>query len=612
MRKIILLASILLSLFVSANILWAGENGWNAADDIARLAREVPSIQAFETEGVVWMNSYNYFLLADGTMRKEHRYLLFLDDESDTDLDFNVIQYPMEDGASLEIVEASWFAPSGPSGPVKRGTLPVEEYEKNGIKCTFVRFPPEAMGNVVAVSSVATFPMRYYMDDALSLADRLPIWEQSVNVFLPEGMDIYWEGAGVRAPQRSRDSGVERITWNVLNQPAWKDRSIVEETRPMLLFSLQRGLISHLKNYSVMEAAFKAPAMPQTILSLKGNPSKAGEAIHKYMGERALTIEGFSPEGVRPREHILQADSWTKWERTLIAGKWLGELGYGVKVFWTQKLPINQLGPSSSALWNEPVLQITQSGAKDIFYQAGQIADFGKLTPSLYGAQVYRSEGTDIERLVLPKGSASEHSLLQTWKLSMKEDGTAEGTLDLTVSGAWVDVLGLGRTPEIEGLASQILQKIYFPVPGLQMEAKTLKALGAGYRITFDVNASIGIVSGGDTLMRLPSAAPVCFDEIPTDGRRFSFKFPFMIDRNVIIFTPRGYKPIMLPPKTEMSDSNLSLEETVAHWVPKRRVDCSSKWIVKTTVIDELSSQKIVGQLRSVLGWSQTNIPFRK
>ena len=585
----------------------AAEKPWDAAADVARLAREVPSIRAFEAEGIVWMDTFDYSLLADGTMRKERRYLLLLD--ADSEIGTHIIQYPLDDGASVEIAEASWFN----SGDASRGgSLAVEEYDRDGIRCAIVRFPEESRGGVIAVSSVTTYPMRYYMDDVLPLAGHLPIWEEEVRVTVPEDMDIYWEGVGVRTPQRSRENGTERITWNILNQPVWRTNWLVEEQRPMLLFSLQRGLISHLKGLGTTEAAFRAPAVPSVVQSAGGNLPKAGEAIHRYLADRVLTIEGLAPEGIRAREFIANADKWTSWERTLIAGKWLQELGFDVKVFWCQKLPVNQLGPSSSELWKEPVLRIAQTGGKDIFYHSGQSVDFGKLSPALSGLAVYRSNTTEVERLMLPKGSASEHVLHQTWKLSMDENGIAEGTLELSASGAWVDALALGRTPEKDGLAARAQESIHFPMAGLRLEPQDVRTNANGYRITFGVTSKMGISSGGDILMHMPAAVPACFDEIPTEAAKYTFKFPFLLERNVIISTPAGYRPMMLPAKSETGDSKALFEDSYAHWPKRTRIESSSKWTLRTTTIDEYFSQRIAEQLAAVRRWPQTSIPLRK
>ena len=605
-HKVPYIALLLTMLWTTAAV--AAERAWDAAADVARLSREVPSIQAFGTEGIVWLDAYNYSLLADGTMRKENRYLMLLDEDSA--IEAHTIQYPLDEGASIEITGASWFNPSDGS---LGGSLPIEELDTDGIRAAVIRFPAETRGKVVAIASVTAYPMRYYMDDVLPMSGPLPVWEQEVNVIVPEGMDVYWEGVGVRAPERSSESGSERITWSILNQPAWQASGLVEEQAPMLLFSLQRGLVSHLKNLGTAEASFRAPAVPQAILSQRGNLSRAGELIHKYLAERVLTAEGLTPVGIRSREYVAQSDRWTDWERTLIAGKWFQELGWDVKVFWCQKMPINQLGPSSSELWSEPLLQITQPGGKDVFYQAGQATDFGKLAPALYGLAVYRSTNTEIERLVLPRGSASEHTLTQTWKMSMDSGGMAEGTLELTVTGAWMDALGLGRTPTVEGLTQERVQAgIRFPIPGLRLEAQSVKILGSGYRVTFGVNASMGIVSGGDILMQMPAAIPVCFDEIPTEEARYSFKFPFLLERNAILTTPSGYKPMMLPAKNETGDSKAQFEESMAHWPKKSRIESSSKWTVRTTLIDEYFSHRIADQLAAVRRWAQTSIPLRK
>jgi hypothetical protein len=495
-----------------------------------------------------------------------------------------------------------------------RGDLVSKIVDEAGVRYLQVFIPDEAKRHVVAIAYTATSPMRYYLDDVLTLSGNLPIWEQSVCVEIPEDMDIYWEGIGVREPTRERDDGgVEKITWTLLNQPAWQDWGVVAEREPMILFSLQRGLEAHLKRLAMTEALFKAPSMPSTIASSRGNLMKAGDAILSYMRDKRLIVGGHSPKLIREAGAITSEGPWTSWEQTLIAQKWLQSLGFDVKVFWSQKLPVGVSGPSSLALWDEPILRIAQSGGKDnVHFSPGQRFAFGKLDPSWYGAPIFRFAEGGVERLALPKGAASEHLLQQLWRMTLSETGEATGTLDLTVTGGWVDVLGLTPEPELENVVSLVERAISFSMPGLSLTGASVKPTSSGYRFVFDLRAQAGIVSGTDILLRLPGGIPNAFARIPADGEGFAFQFPFVLEQNAVITTPPGYRTFMLPAKTQNGDSKAMIESSVVHWPKRRRAEIDFKWTVRNTAIDELIAGSILEQARTALAWSNTSIPLRK
>lgn len=590
----------------------ADEDVWDVAADIRRLGREAPSLAAYPgADGIVWMKHHQYTLLPDGAMRRTHKLLLLLSDgATERSISSYPIPYPSEEGAALRVAEAAWFDPH--TGE-KVGTLDLRPYDADGLGGIVARIPDDAEESVVAVMTVEEFPMRLYLDDVVRFSDPLPVWEQRVTVETPEGMSLYWEGAGLRDPEKTLADGTERHEWALLNQPATQaGGGLVDTVRPTLLFSLNRGLIYHLKYLNNADLTFRAPAPPSQVAAAGGNLARAGERIVDYFADKQLVQDGYRPQGIRPSSRLPKEGPWTTWEQTLIAAGWLRSLGWSVDVFWTQKLPVGPQGATSSALWETPVLRIQDKADKIVFFTAGENAVFGKQPPSTYGLTVYRTDGTEVERVVLPKGSASDHTLLQLWKLALDENGFAAGTLDLTVTGAWVDALGLGREPHLDTAAARVMQWMGYTLPGLEIAAKSARQLGAGYRLTFDVRATLGIASGTDILFRLPGGVPAPFDAISEKDPSFGFRFPFVLEQNIVVTTPRGYTPIMLPGKSETGDPRSMLEESVVHWPKRRQLEAHSKWTMRTTTLDAYAASSVLQQLALAKRWSQTTIPFRK
>jgi hypothetical protein len=576
---------------------------WDAESDVRRLGKEAPSLAAFPgAECVAWLSSYNYSMRPDGRAEKRHRLLIMIGErERDEPLSFN-LPYPFEAGPSAEITEALWLDPS--SGE-KIAALNIDMAE-DGPKTII---PSGSASGIIAIETISASDKNHYLDDVITLAGPIPAWEQSVEVEVPEGMDCYWQGNGVANPERSVSFGLEHIVWTVMNQPAWRTRGLLDEYPPYLVFSLRKGLASSLRDFRNLENAFAAPRVPSGI-SANGGPGKAVGDIAAYMAGRIIRHDGTPRPTVRDKDLIGENGPWTPWEGVLIAGKWLESMGFGVRVFWSQKLPVNKDGPDALAIWREPLL-IVRDGASDVYFIAGRTEEFGKLPPALLGASVYRFDGTDVERIVLPKGNASDNTLTQQWRLSIGTDGIASGSLDITATGGWANILAEGKKPHQEE-AMDIADKMSFFLPAINIEPVSVRPLANGYRATFGVRAPLGIVAGGDILMRMPGGLPLSLADIPAKAESFSLNFPFVFEQDVIVSTPEGYRSFGLPGKIRHGDSRAAMDESIVYREKSSRIEASSKWTVRSTTIDASLAGRITDQLAMARKWTETTVPLRK
>ncbi|MDR3322309.1 MAG: hypothetical protein LBS93_07660 [Synergistaceae bacterium] len=571
---------------------------WDVKGDILRLSREAPSLLAFkDVDGIIWLSFHHYSLRSDGAMGKNHRRLIMLSDGEEAPEPI-ILDRPADPGALFEVLEASWHDPA--SGEKKGALVPAipAPDEAGGVR---IIIPAEARGCVVALETSVVNPRKYYMDDLLVLAGNLPAWEQRVEVEIPQDIAFYWQGTGVRNPERVNELGVEHIVWTILNQPVWRSSGMLDEHPPTLVFSLRKGLGLHLAELRNLENSFDASPIPKEVFSSgsagSGNLQRIGDRIASYMRGRVMAEDGSEAR-------------LSSWDGTLTAAKWLESLGYGVRVFWSQSMPVNNDGPDARGTWREPVLIVDRGGSQDAFFSAG--SDFGKLPPILYGAPVYRYNGSDVQRMLLPRGNAAEHTLTQQWKLAIDENGVATGTLEVTVTGGWMNVLSLSGGITSEDAAREIMRCVSFGVPGLSMEQASVQALGNGLRLSFDVRATLGIVSGGNILMRMPGGTPTSFADVPADGDGFSFSFPFVFEQSAVISIPKGYKAFALPGKTQNGDTKASLEDSIVYWEKSGRIEASSKWTVRSAVIDAPLSVRIGDQIARALRWSETTVPLRK
>lgn len=619
-RRIVLPALFTTFLFLSVVLLCAfadaeaGEvsGAWDAAGDVARIGKQIPSGEAFsDAERVVWLDAYHYRLRADGTSEKRRR-SLFIVRSGVKEPDEHRISLPSSSADTFSVTEAAYYDPS----TAKRvGLLQTERVENAGLGYVRVILPPEVVGRVVAVESVAVTTEKYRMGDALPLAGEYPIWEGDVTVEIPDGMALYWQGERIGSPARSTAGSVGRFVWSVSNQPAWRGSRLVEEKRPVLLFSLHKGATESLKDLFESTRAFALPRPPAGLAKTKGDLFRAGALIAGYMKDKGAGVLDGTP-GIRTEPP--ESGPWTAWERTLIAGRWLEGLGFDVGTHWRAKTDVGSDSPGTPSLWLEPVLLIRDrsgqgaSSTKEIAYKSDQSVAFGRQPASLYGAVLYRANGHAFERITLPKGTASENELDQSWRLAIGPDGVASGTLGFSLSGAWIDVLFPNGEPSPESASAKLKSAFLFGIPGLEMTPKAVKKVGTGYRMNFDVKASLGIVSGGNMLTRLPCAIPRELEDVPVEGSPYSFRFPFSIQQSLFLGVPRGYRVVGPPRAREMGGSKASIMENLEYRASKGRLEASCRWVIRADKVDELLAGEIREQLALFLEWSKIAVPFRK
>jgi hypothetical protein len=602
-----LFLSIIMSIWVSL----AAEAGtfekWDVEKEVARLSGDAPNFAAYPsgTEAISWKLSDRYSMSDDGDKLHDSIYVLFLKEDAGEETMKPVrLPYPEEEGASFDVTLSAWYDPGG-EGYI--GELARKEYDLSGIRGVEISFPEESAGYVAVIAVSESIPGDYRLDGVVSLADRFPVWERTVEVEVPDGVPVYWEGIGVREPERVRGGRVERYTWTVLNEPAWEPgrTGLVNSGKPILAFSLDHGQLANLKKLRELENPQYAPKMPSQVTSVRSDLKKTLQNITGYMSPRLIS-QYAGTDRVRNPDVIGPEGPWTGWEQVLIAARWMSSLGFETDVYWIQKIPSGMDGPASPTIWSEPVLRTRDKNGADFYFKSGQTGSPEKFHPSLYGEVLYKAGNNGAERITLPRGTAADHVLSQNWKVSVDEMGVASGTVDITFTGAWADVFSLAQ--ETPG----IMAGMNFSVPGITFEEKSSKNLPNGRRVSYGVTAAPGIVAQDSLLLKLMGGLPVCFGEIPKDGSGYSFRFPFIFEINSAITTPKGYRTLSIPGKNSWGDSSAALDQSAVHWTRKRLVESSCRWTVRSFKFDEYQSARIAEQLASVSAWPGTAIPLRK
>jgi hypothetical protein len=175
-----------------------------------------------------------------------------------------------------------------------------------------------------------------------------------------------------------------------------------------------------------------------------------------------------------------------------------------------------------------------------------------------------------------------------------------------------MDVFALDSAAPLEDVSSRILKNFIFNVPGMELEAKSLRRTALGCRVSFVVNATPGIASGNDILLKLMGGLPSCFGGIPQNSLKYTMRFPFIFEINSVVSTPKGYRTLSLPEKSRRGDSKAELDQSIEHWPRRMQAEASCRWTVRAQDIDEYLSGRIAEQLGSVAAWTDMAVALRR
>ena len=580
----------------------AATSNWDVAADVDRLRQEAPSLLAFpDASGVLWLRDIQYDLQADGSMTKNRRFILLVGEDLTSSWSKKRFSMPVE-GGSHQILVAAWFDPNtGKRG----GALEVAESVENGLSLFEVNLLPTAAGKIAAIEIREDFPKRYFLDDAIAMALDLPVWDQKITVKRPLGMPLHWEGVGIQEPETIEQQGQEVTTWRLTNQPMWEDGGLITQKQPMLVFSLKQGIVGALRRAQELSEALKSVPLPGSV--------KNAEALASWTSDSKRLLAGYPENVVRSSNSLPRSGRWTQWERTFLAHHWFKQLGWGSKLFWTTITPVNDNYPEALGLLESPILELTPPKGDSFFFFPGQIAEFGKMPHSLYGAALFGlSEGNTLFSRTLPQGVASEHKLTQNWNLTLTETGIAEGTLDFLVLGNWVRMLDLDAA-DSRTLVRKISTVMDFRLPNLVLASPDVRSIKTGYAVRFQVRAPLGIVSGNDLLLRIPGALPKQLETFSSIKDGAHLAFPFLLEQRIQIATPKGFHSLPIYPLNPTNYPQVSLQGEMIHWPKKGQLEGQVRWIVRTSgKIDEQNSRRMLNALADYLSWVNSTVALRK
>ncbi len=592
-------------LLISSNAAYA----WNSGDEIARLKKEVPSLETFgENSAVVWLRNNESRMLADGSMETLRCTIVMMGERVPED--WKTLRYPVPANGSLAIEEAAWY---NTMTGMKEGSLPIEEEKlAGGAAANVVTVPDDTVGRAVVIVVREKRTDRYGVDETINMAGSLPIWEQNVSVELPDGMEIFWIGRDMKEPVITKQDNIQRYRWQVMNQLPWHGEGFVINERPMLSFSSKKGVTQSLRMLN--ETARSMPSLPLPI-STKGDAARSGAKLIEWVCAPERTLSGYPDNWVRPAEQIPPEGPWTPWEQTLLLNKWLASRGWTVSLWWEAKMPLDAATPASTTLFAYPILELKQrEGAKSSYFRAGLPFTLGRVPSLAAGSEIYglKDDG-EYTAKKLPSGASSDNRLALLWRLKLDDRGKAAGTLDVTVTGGWSDLFSGNAVPSLNRIGSFLLTRINFAIPGMEVVPTAVEPLASGYKLSFGVKCVPGIIHGGSMLLRLPGGIPLLVSEMIGRERQYTLRFPFVIDQKVRMSMPGGFRMLQMPPLKQLGTGTRAvLKETITHWPKKAELLADSTWVVKSREIDGALAQVLREELAASLRWPVLDLPFRK
>ena len=580
---------------------------WDSEREIMRLKDEVPSMEIYgSNDAVIWLRNDESRLTASGSVEKLRATVIMMGEKVPEG--WKTVRYPVPSGGSLSVEEAAWY---NTMTGMKEGDLRVEdETLPGGAVVRVVTVPEDTIGRAVVIVVKETRESKNGVSGTVNMAGDLPIWEQNVSVEVPEGTEIFWSGREMREPEESMSGGRVKYSWQVMNQLPWRGEGFVVNERPMLCFSTAKGVLAGLREAD--ELAASVPQLPLPAAA-KGDARLAGGRLIAWVNSPERTLTGY-PAWVRGRGEIPADGPWTPWEQAFLLHKWLTELGWDSKIWWNSKMYADATSPAAVSLFEEPVLELKAPGAsRSSYFAPGLPYGTGRVPLSLAGTELYGAGETEHKTKKLSDGSASASRLALLWKLKLAADGRAEGKLDVTVTGGWNALLSGSGMPKVEEAAAVVLEKLNFAMLGMSLAPVEVKEEKDGYKMTFNVSCTPGIIHGDSMLLRLPGGVPMRVSEMIGREDDYTLRFPFTIDQKVRMSMPGGFRLLQDPALKQLGEgSKAVLRESITHWPKRGELLADSLWVVKTREVEGITAQLLREELAAALRWPVLDLPFRK
>lgn len=594
------LKKIVISLFAIATCATAAF-AWNPSDEVLRLNKEVPSFETFgNPAAVIWLRNQELKQNNDGSVDICRYYIInFGEKIPDKWREYKAVA-PID--GEFQITHAAIYNPMNGMADMKLD--PEVRVLPGGVSVHCVSIPDAARGRAVVITEQERRTGSKGLDETVSFAEEIPVWEQKIAIAIPQKNTLYWFANMMREPQIVNSGNEKVYFWEVMNQPAWRGTGLVISQKPAISFSseakLQPVLEAMQKKVEDYSAAGISPA------------ARDAKAAMKWFDVPERRETNLPDNMIRPVRNLPKQGPWTRAESTILLGNWLEKAGSGTKIWWQSPTVLTADNTVAEDFWKLPVIVRTE-GKKNVYYHCGQGVEYGEVSPFLSGTDLYRAKTNGIDHKEVKAGNPANHKLSMLWNLKIAESGTAEGTLSAIIDGAWAGIFSNGIIPKNDISAQLLFARINFAIPGMTLTPVSVQPRTSGYKMDFKVRCVPGISQKNNLLVRLPGGVPEILGELINQNDSYTFRFPFIIEQKVRMSTPKGYKLFQSEvTRTVGQRKNSKLIETIKHNDVRNNLEADCSWTVKKLKVDMEDANELKQQLGEFVRWPVLNLPFRK
>jgi hypothetical protein len=430
----------------------------------------------------------------------------------------------------------------------------------------------------------------------LWLNESLPIWEQTIIVNVDTGRDFEYVTNANEEPLITRNVNHDVYRWMLVNQTPTLSRSLRTDSRLWLAFGNRQplsNLIKQLDNYAKMPV----PTYPSNVQAWLKKGDFA--ALFNWLNEQEINN---STE--RIRDKIPEKAPWSKWEKAIIASSWINHFNNdSCRLFWRLAVDPSQNSFANESIILGPAIELKRRN-ETFFYEIGQSYDPGITSLSLIGETLYSpSEGSRLEKRIIPPRKASDNRLSIIWNLDIAEDNTITGSISLVIRNSWKDFL-LSDT-KISDIMRDIMGRATF---GGNIETKNVRG---GIEINAPLRPGKIILgtSGANAIIPLNPLQPNWLRDLGMAMTPYSIKFPLSIEANYRISLPANVRDVLPPQQIDRDGGNIKFFEKYEYFTRRKRLDVTVRLTLSNPRIDQSMEQDLAFALGRF--GSQRSIPLR-
>lgn len=404
-----------------------------------------------------------------------------------------------------------------------------------------VRLPNSASGQYIVAMSWKKETHSPFAGTAMWTGWDYPVWEFEVTARTHISQKLIYESSSGMEPAvyEDKDKNQKRYEWVSYKQaPVQKGIYMLWDSRPYLAFSFDKGTGEQKRQLSRLELP-SWPYLPEGFWEKrKGRISlfTARDVIEKFW--QKYVFLDVPPGSARTNRGADKRGPWTPLEAAHVVANSLSlNMSQPVEIWYESLTDVGKQGPSLGSMYS-PVFYFPKENA---WHVPGSGTDQDKIPLKLRGRLMYRVNGKgDLMTKKLKIQPPTANKLNVNWKLSLEEDSTVTGTVDIDATGEWsamVETVGLDR----------LMGMLYGLQDWAARDWRSRIEVSKGHdvvKLRIPINARCGIANANRTemLTKLPSFYPAPLIPLQQAENITALRCPLMVSQKYEVKMPGGYE----------------------------------------------------------------------